>query len=157
MTANPVEGRLVYGIDAATRHAIEQDWLFLALLLVSLAVLVLVFGLMLRYVIRYRASSTLERGSIASRTFGYEIAWTAATLVVFFGLFVWGADLYARIWDPPQDALKIYVVGKQWMWKFEHPGGQRELDALHIPVNRPIELMMTSEDVIHSMGIPAFR
>ena len=157
MNPNPTEGRLVYGIDAATRHGIEQDWLFLALLLVTLAVLVLVFGLMLQYVIRYRASNPLERGKIATRTFGYEIAWTAATLIVFFGLFIWGADLYARIWDPPNDALKIYVVGKQWMWKFEHPGGQRELNALHIPVNRQVELMMTSEDVIHSMGIPAFR
>ena len=157
MTPRPIEGRLVYGIDAASRHAIEQDWLFLALLLVTLAVLILVFGLMLQYVVRYRAASGIERGQIAKRTFGYEIAWTAATLAVFFGLFVWGADLYARIWQPPPNALKIYAVGKQWMWKFEQPGGQRELDVLHVPVNRPIELVMTSEDVIHSMGIPAFR
>lgn len=157
MNPSPIQGRLIYGIDAASRHAIEQDWLFLALLLVTLAVLVLVFGLMFQYVVSYRSDSGIERGKIATRTFGYELAWTFATLLVFFGLFVWGADLYARIWQPPRDALKIYVVGKQWMWKFEHPGGQRELNALHVPVDRSIELLMTSEDVIHSMGIPAFR
>jgi cytochrome c oxidase subunit 2 len=76
---------------------------------------------------------------------------------VFFGLFVWGADLYARIWQSRKDALTIYVIGKQWMWKAEHPGGQREINALHIPAKRPIQLVMTSEDVIHSVGIPAFR
>jgi len=157
MNPSPSGGRLQYGIDAASRHAVEADWLFLALLLVSLAVLALVFGLMLRYVVHYRADSGVERGKIAERTFGYEISWTIAMLVVFFGLFVWGADLYARIWQPPESALKIYVVAKQWMWKAEHEGGQREINALHVPVNRPVELVMTSEDVIHSMGIPAFR
>lgn len=157
MNASVSDGRLEYGIDAASRHAVETDWLFLGLLLVSLAVLVLVFGLMLRYVIHYRAGGSVERGKVAERTFGYEMAWTIATLVVFFGLFIWGADLYARIWQPARDAIKIYIVGKQWMWKIEHPGGQREINALHIPVNRPVELVMTSEDVIHSVGIPAFR
>jgi cytochrome c oxidase subunit 2 len=65
--------------------------------------------------------------------------------------------LYVRLFRPPSDALRIYVVGKQWMWKVEHAGGQREIDALHVPVNRPIELLMTSEDVIHDFSIPAFR
>jgi cytochrome c oxidase subunit 2 len=57
-------------------------------------------------------------------------------LLIFFGLFVWGADLYVRLFQPPSDALKIYVIGKQWMWKVEHQGGQREINALHLPVGR---------------------
>ena len=80
-----------------------------------------------------------------------------ATLLIFFGLFVWGADLYVRLFQPPPDALKIYVIGKQWMWKIEHQGGQREINAMHLPVGRPIQLVMTSEDVIHDFSVPAFR
>ena len=72
-------------------------------------------------------------------------------------MFIWGADLYLRLFQPPPDAMKIYVIGKQWMWKVEHPGGQREINALHLPIGRPIELVMTSEDVIHDFSVPAFR
>ncbi len=151
------QGRLIYGLDAASRHAVQADWLFFALLLVSLGVLALVFGLMLVFLFRYHANSGVERGKIADRTFKYEISWTTATLLAFFGLFVWGAIQYTHVWASPPNALKIYVVGKQWMWKVEHLGGQREINAIHVPVNRPITLLMTSEDVIHSVGIPAFR
>ncbi len=72
--------------------------------------------------IRYRTGSALDRGALAQKSWRFEIAWTSATLVVFFGLFVWGADLFVRLYQPPPDALKIYVIGKQWMWKVEHPG-----------------------------------
>ena len=71
--------------------------------------------------------------------------------------FVWGAEVYFGAYRPPDDAATIYVVGKQWMWKFQHPEGQREIDALHVPAGRPIRLLMTSEDVIHSLFIPDFR
>ena len=123
----------------------------------SFAILALVFGLMLLYIIKYRAGSTIDRGALAEKTWRLETAWTVATLLIFFGLFVWGADLYVRLFQPPADAMKIYVIGKQWMWKVEHAGGQREINALHLPIGRPIELVMTSEDVIHDFSVPAFR
>jgi cytochrome c oxidase subunit 2 len=94
---------------------------------------------------------------LANKTWRLETSWTIATLVAFFGLFVWSADLYLRLFQPPPDATKIYVIGKQWMWKVEHPGGQSEINALHLPIGRPIELVMTSEDVIHDFSVPAFR
>ena len=72
-------------------------------------------------------------------------------------MFVWGALLYFRIYNPPTNAMNIYVVGKQWMWKAEHPGGQHEINALHIPINRPIQITLISQDVFHSFSIPAFR
>ncbi len=144
-------------LPSASVQAHESDWLMAALLLVTLAVLALVFGLMILYMVRYRHDSGLDRGTVARKTWRFEIAWTAATLVVFFGLFLWGADLYLRMFRPPAAALKISVVGKQWMWKVEYPGGQHEIDALHVPVSRPIELLMTSEDVIHDFSVPAFR
>ena len=146
-----------FSLPAASTNAPEVDHLLLALLAISIAVLALVFGLMFLYVIKYRAGSNLDRGTIREKTWRIEISWTVATLMVFFGLFIWGADLYVRLFQPPSDALKIYVVAKQWMWKVEYPGGQREIDAVHLPVGRPVELVMTSEDVIHDFSVPAFR
>lgn len=146
-----------FSLPAASANAPEVDYLLLALLVISGAVLALVFGLMLFYMVKYRASSGIDRGAVAQKTWRIETAWTVATLVIFFGLFVWGADLYVRLFQPPAGALKIYVIAKQWMWKVEHIGGQREIDAVHLPIGRPIELVMTSEDVIHDFSVPAFR
>ncbi len=144
-------------LPEASTGAAESDALFLALLLISVAVLALVFGLIWIYVIRYRAGSPIDRGQLSQKSWIFEISWTVATLLVFFGLFVWGADAYVRINRAPDNAMKIWVVGKQWMWKVEHPGGQREINALHVPAGRPIQLLMTSEDVIHDVAVPAFR
>jgi cytochrome c oxidase subunit 2 len=144
-------------IPAASPGAVETDWLLAALLGSSLLVLALVFGLMFVYIIRYRHGSKLDRGTQSQKTFGIEIGWTAATLVVFFGLFIWGADLFVRIYQPHPGALTISVIGKQWMWKIEYPGGQREINSLHIPIDRDVQLLLTSEDVIHDFGLPDFR
>lgn len=140
-----------------TGSAISTDWLLLGLSLVSMAVLLLVFGLMLLFLVRYRYNSPINRGDIEERSFRFEMGWTTATLAVFFGLFIWGSMIYLDEVQPPKDALKIYVVAKQWMWKVQHAGGQREIDALHVPVNKAIELVMTSQDVIHDFFVPAFR
>jgi cytochrome c oxidase subunit 2 len=144
-------------LTAATSTATEVDHLIFALLLLSSAVLALVFGLMLLYMFKYRAGSNIDRGTLAKKTWRVETAWTAATLLAFFGLFLWGARLYLQLFQPPRDALRIYVIGKQFMWKVEHDGGQREIDAIHLPTGIDIQLIMTSEDVIHDFSIPAFR
>jgi cytochrome c oxidase subunit II len=144
-------------LTAATHTAVQVDHLILALLLISCAVLGLVFGLMLLYMFKYREGSPIDRGALAQKTWRIETAWTAATLLAFFGLFIWGARLYVQLFQPPADALRIYVVGKQFMWKVEHDGGQREIDAIHLPVGIDIQLVMTSEDVIHDFSVPAFR
>lgn len=147
----------IFHLPAATGTASEIDWLIAALLIITIAVLALVFGLMLLYIVRYRHDSKIDRGKVAKKTWRFEIGWTSVTLVFFLGLFIWGADVYAGLFRPPADALKIYVVGKQWMWKVEYPGGQREINSLHVPINRDVELLMTSEDVIHDFSVPAFR
>lgn len=144
-------------LPQASTSAAEVDYLILALFLASCAILALVFGLILLYTIKYRAGSEIDRGVLAEKTWRLEVAWTVATLLVFFGLFMWGADLYVRLFQPPSNALKIYVVAKQWMWKVEHQGGQLEINAMHLPIGRPIQLVMTSEDVIHDFSVPAFR
>ncbi len=86
-----------------------------------------------------------------------EVVWTVIPFGITMIMFGWGASLYFKESRPPDNAMKMYVVGKQWMWKIEHPEGQREINELHIPVGRPIVLTMTSEDVIHSFFIPDFR
>ena len=144
-------------ISEASAGARETDWLLGSLFFISCLVIALVLGLMFVYVIKYRAESGLDRGNIARKTWRIETAWTAATLVAFFGLFIWGADLFVRIYAPHANALTINVIGKQWMWKIEYPGGQREINQLHIPIERDVQLLLTSEDVIHDFGLPEFR
>ncbi|WP_323991701.1 cytochrome c oxidase subunit II [Nguyenibacter sp. L1] len=142
---------------AATRTAAETDWLLLALVVVSALVLVLVFGLMLYFGWRFRAGNPMRRRPLPTRTFGLEVGWTAATMLAFFVLDVWAADLYLRQMHAPEGAMKIAVTAKQWMWKAEQPNGVREINLVHLPVDRDIEIVMTSEDVIHDFSVPAFR
>ena len=117
-----------------------------------IAVIILVFG----FSILYRK----EKNPVATQIEGstlLEATWAIIPLALFMVCFVWGALLYFRIYDPPTNAMNIYIVGKQWMWKAEHPGGQHEIDALHVPINRQVQLTMISQDVLHSFSIPAFR
>jgi cytochrome c oxidase subunit II len=146
-----------FWLAQASTSAPESDYLMLALVLASIAILILVFGLMFIYAFKYRATNPIDRGQIMKKTWRLEITWTIATMAVFFGLFVWGADLFVRLFRPPAGALQIYIVGKQWMWKIEHEGGQREINSLHVPIGRKIQLVLTSEDVIHDFAVPAFR
>jgi cytochrome c oxidase subunit 2 len=72
-------------------------------------------------------------------------------------IFVWGASIFFKAYRAPKQAMEVYVVGKQWMWKFQHQTGQREINELHVPVGARVKLTMTTEDVIHSFYVPAFR
>src|SRR5262249_4510323 len=141
----------------ASPHAGDVDLLFTGLLLTSLFVLALLFSLLLTFAIRYRANSDADRGDRIQKGWRWEIGWTTVTFVVFLVLFAWAASLVLNLYAPPSDALPIYIVAKQWMWKAQHPGGQREINELHILVHRPVRLIIASQDVIHSFFIPAFR
>jgi cytochrome c oxidase subunit 2 len=140
----------------ASTIAPYTDALYLFLLLMTIFGVVLVCALMIGFSIRYRR----EKNPVATQIEGstlLEATWTIIPLAIFLVTFVWGALLYFRIYDPPANAMNIYIVGKQWMWKAEHPGGQHEIDALHVPTGRPIQLTMISQDVFHSFSIPDFR
>jgi cytochrome c oxidase subunit 2 len=131
--------------------------LFIAELVLCTFIMLLVLGLLLSFGIRYRRGSAASRAHPVAKTWHWEIGWTAGSLIVFLALFVWGAGIYLWLYQAPAGDIEIYVVGKQWMWKIQHPGGQREIDALHVPVGKTIRLMLASQDVIHSFYIPAFR
>jgi cytochrome c oxidase subunit II len=107
--------------------------------------------------IRYRRKHENEMGDQIRTYIPAEATWIILPFFLFMGMFAWGAKLYFDIERPPDNALSMYAVGKQWMWKLQHPEGQREINELHIPVGRPVKLTMTSEDAIHSFFVPAFR
>jgi cytochrome c oxidase subunit II len=141
----------------ASPHAADVDLLFTCLLLTSMLVVGLLLVLLVTFAVRYRAGSNADRGDRIRKSWHWEVSWTAATLLIFLALFAWGAALYLHLYETPDHALAIYVVAKQWMWKAQHPGGQREINELHIPVQQPVRLIMASQDVIHSFFVPAFR
>lgn len=141
----------------ASSYSGEVDLLTVGLLVVTGLVLFLVLFLLILFCTRYRRGSNADRSDQVRKTWHWEISWSAATLLGFLGLFFWGASLYERLYRPPSDATEVFVVGKQWMWKLEHPEGQREINELHVPIGRPVKLVMTSQDVIHSFYVPAFR
>jgi cytochrome c oxidase subunit 2 len=72
-------------------------------------------------------------------------------------MFGWGASVFYHLRRPPDEALQVYAVGKQWMWKFQHQEGQREINELHVPAGRPVKITISSEDVLHSLYFPSFR
>jgi cytochrome c oxidase subunit 2 len=140
----------------ASTIAPNADALYFFLLLITVVGLSVVGALIFGFAIRYRK----EKHPVATQVEGstlLEATWTIIPLALFLICFVWGALLYFRIYNPPTNSMNIYVVGKQWMWKAEHQGGQHEINALHVPIGRPIQLTMISQDVFHSFSVPDFR
>ncbi len=143
--------------EEASTVAGQVDALFLFLVAVTVCFAGLIFVLVFLFALRYRRRSDDDRPKPIHGSLPLELLWTLVPVVIVIPIFVWGAYLFFVMSRPPAAAMEIYVVGKQWMWKLQHPGGQREINELHVPVNRPVKLTMTSEDTIHSFFVPAFR
>jgi len=140
----------------ASTGAGNVDALFVFLVLLSSFVCALIFTLIIVFAIRYRRRKGVSAEQIEGST-ALEITWSVAPLAIFMVIFAWGAIIYFQERTPPRGADEVYVVAKQWMWKLEHEQGQSEINELHVPVGRDIKLIMTSQDVIHSFYVPAFR
>ena len=134
-----------------------MDHLLYFLLAVAVFFSVVIFAAIFYFAIRYRRRSEAELPHADARRHGLEILWSVIPFGLTMVMFTWGASIFFTRAAPPDDAHQIYVVGKQWMWKLQHMEGQREINELHIPVGRAVKLTMTSEDVIHSFFVPAFR
>ena len=132
------------------------DALYIFLLIVTGMMTLLVFSFLIYFAARYRYRQGVRAEQIEGST-PLEITWSVIPFLVFMVIFAWGALVYFKERTPPADATEVYVVAKQWMWKLEHAEGQREINELHVPVGRDVKLIMTSQDVIHSFYIPAFR
>src|SRR5262249_29522301 len=135
--------------EQASTNAASVDHLFYFLCGVTGAVALLISVLVVGFALRYRRRSEADQTPRILGSMRLELFWTIAPLFVFFVMFFWGASVYLSLTRPPADAIEVYVVGKQWMWKLQHQGGQREINELHVPVNQPVKLILTSEDVIH--------
>lgn len=145
------------GPPSASTAAQRVDQLFGALSLMWLLTCATLASLILLLAVYYRRDHRVDRRAPLLRSRKMEAAWILGPMLPFLGLFIWGAAIYTFEQQAPKGAMEIYVVGKQWMWKVQHPEGRREINELHVPMGRPIKLLMTSQDVIHSFFVPAFR
>jgi cytochrome c oxidase subunit 2 len=143
--------------DQASTFSREVDSLYTFLILLTGTVSVAVFVTIFYFAVRFRRRPDNELAQDYEPPKALEVAWIAIPSMIFMVIFVWAAWLYFHIARVPDNALDVYATGKQWMWKFQQPSGQREINTLHVPVGRPVKITMASEDVIHSLYFPAFR
>jgi cytochrome c oxidase subunit 2 len=141
----------------ASTLAPRTDALLFYLLGVSGVMTVLIASLIVWFSFRYRRRPDNQVATQIEGSNRLELAWTVAPLVFLMVMYAWGANIYFYAYTPPADALEVWAVGKQWMWKMQHLSGQREINELHVPVGRPVKVLLTSQDVIHSFYVPAFR
>ena len=142
--------------EQASTFAANVDQLFWFFMIVCGLAGTITAALILAFAIRYRRSAHRYR-TTPHHSLALELGWTLPVAVVVVALFAWGAKIFVDLYAIPEGATEIYVTGKQWMWKIQHPNGKREINELHIPVDTDIVLNLTSEDVIHSFFVPAFR
>ncbi len=142
---------------SASTVASSVDGLYFFLVGLSVFFTVLIFALVVFFAIRFRARKDGPGAQQFEGSMKLEIVWTVIPLIIVMFIFVWGTRVWFTLQHTPANAMQFYCTGKQWMWKLQHPTGQREINTLHIPTGVPIELHMISEDAIHSFYVPAFR
>ncbi|MBE7185719.1 MAG: cytochrome c oxidase subunit II [Methylobacterium mesophilicum] len=141
----------------ASAYAGSVDRLILAFSVLIVALSAPVIVLIVVFAVKYRRGRAADRAHPMNRNVWLETSWALIPFFLILGFYVWSTRLYFDLRQPPIDALEIDVVAKQWMWKFQHPGGQSEIDELHVPLGEPVRLNMISQDAIHSLFIPALR
>ena len=144
-------------LPQASDIAPRVDAIFFTLVGVTGAAALAIAVVIVVFCVRYRRGNEVDRSNAPVRKPWLEITWTLAPLAIFIALFVWGAVVYAGFYGHAAGAMPVFVVGKQWMWRIEHPNGRREIDSLHLPLGQRVRLVLATEDVIHSFYIPAFR
>ncbi|MEO6236812.1 MAG: cytochrome c oxidase subunit II [Vicinamibacterales bacterium] len=141
----------------ASEQAATMDALYFFLVAVTGFFAVLIAVLVVVFAIKYRRTHEDEVGTAIHGSLALELLWTFIPLGITMVMFLWGAQVFFHMTRAPRNSMEIYVVGKQWMWKAQHLDGAREINELHVPIGRPVKLIMGSEDVIHSFFIPDFR
>jgi cytochrome c oxidase subunit 2 len=144
-------------LPAASTTAGPVDQVFWYINAITIFFTILVAVLVIAFTVRYRKGNRVNRTLPGHEGIALELTWTIIPLIIALSIFAWSTSVYFSVIRPPKDAMEIYVVGKQWMWKMQHPNGRWEMNEIHVPLGRPVKLTMISEDVVHSFGIPAFR
>lgn len=142
--------------ESASTLSTHVDALYLFLVGLTVFFTTLIAVTILIFAIKYRHTKNPKATQVEGST-ALEITWTIIPLAITMVIFIWAAAIYFYEFRPPRGAMEVYAVGKQWMWKFQHVEGQREINQLHVPVGRDVRMIMTSQDVIHSFFVPAFR
>jgi cytochrome c oxidase subunit 2 len=143
--------------EQASTISHEVDAMFAAWVVVSVFFTILIAALIVYFMVRYRRRSPDQVGRVDHRGVALEVTWSVIPLLIMLVMFAWGAKVFFTSHRSPSNAVVYWGIGKQWMWKFEHPEGNREINHLHVPLGQTIELVLTSEDVIHDFAVPAFR
>ncbi len=143
--------------EAASTIAPRVDALYLFLVGLTAFMTILIAALVVIFMIKYKRRDPNSIGARIHGGMALEIIWSIIPLFIVLGIFVWATGIFFDIARPPAETMNIYATGKQWMWKFQHLDGQREINELHVPVGRKVKMIMTSEDVIHDLYVPAFR
>ncbi len=143
--------------ETASTIAGEIDAIYWVLVAVSLFFGTLIVVGLVYSAIRYRKGSKASRRGALNDSLILELSWSIVPLAIAMGIFTWSSKVFIDMRVSPPNSMDVYVVAKQWMWKIQHPEGNKEINELHIPVGKPVKLWMTSQDVIHSFYVPAFR
>jgi cytochrome c oxidase subunit II len=143
--------------EQASTVAPLVDGLYFFLVALCGAVSLLIWIVIFYFAIKYRRRPDNELAQEQEPPMALEMTWTVLPTLIFIVIFIAGAWVFFRLQRVPTNSIQIYATGRQWMWKFQHPTGQREINTLHVPVGRPVKITMASEDVIHSLWFPAFR
>jgi cytochrome c oxidase subunit 2 len=154
---NPSAYPLALWPAEASASAAETDYLIWSFTLLTLLLVVPIFIGITFFAVRYRDGRAVNRSFSEDRDRLLELGWMIIPFVLTLIFFAWGAVMFIGHKIAPANATEIQAIGRQWMWKFQHPGGQAEINDLHVPVNEPILINMISQDVIHSLYIPALR
>jgi cytochrome c oxidase subunit II len=150
-------GDFLFPPAEASTVAGQVDSITLTLIVISSIITLVVVSLIAYFSIKYRSGNDVDRSNPPIEHMRVEVTWMGGLLVLSMGIFAWGTILFYHMHRPPANSMDIYVVGKQWMWKIQHQEGPSEINTLHVPLGQPVRLVMTSEDVIHSFYVPAFR
>ncbi|AMV24520.1 Cytochrome c oxidase subunit 2 precursor [Gemmata sp. SH-PL17] len=159
--------------ERASTLADQFEYLFWYITITTGVVGLGVYAALAYFCVRYRRGATSGSTPRILGSTRLELAWTVVPLLVFLTFFAWGMFVYNHAAHAPADSEEIFVIGKQWMWKAQYPNGQRviiggnpanmteaerkSIGKLVLPLNKPVKLTLTSEDVIHDFGVPAFR
>ncbi len=143
--------------EVASTMAPRVDALYLFLVGLTAFMTILIATLVVVFMIKYKRRDPNSIGARIHGGMALEITWSIIPLFIVMGIFVWSTGIFFAIARPPAETMNIYATGKQWMWKFQHADGRREIDTLHIPTGQPVKLTMVSQDVIHNFFVPAFR
>ncbi|HEV8607708.1 MAG TPA: cytochrome c oxidase subunit II [Tepidisphaeraceae bacterium] len=142
--------------EQASTASHQTDALYIFLWSLTSFFTLLIFALIVYFAFKYRRTSSIAPQPVRT-DMRLELLWTIIPLVISLFIFFWGAKVFFYVYHPPRDSLDVHVIGKQWMWKIQHPSGRREINELHVPVGQPVRLLLASQDVIHSFYVPAFR